>query len=274
MKRFLIYLLFLPILPVFSHGPMEDLIKAKTEEIEKNPTNARLVMERAMLNVQHKNWLDAKSDLQKAESMDPDLIDFNFMYGSIAASRAKDIVAIDYYNKSLAKNPNNFSVLFAKGRAHVSLKEYSLAAKAFDKAFETKHDFQPNHVIEKIQAHQQAGNQNFEEIYEMNKSALDKFGKILALEIELYNLCFKFQKYPQAISALDAIIESVSHKEKWYVEKARCYILTNQKENATQALDEAKKIFAKIPAAIKKRKLIAKLISEASELEKKLIKLD
>lgn len=249
---------------------MEDLIKAKTEEIEKNPQSARLVMERAMLNVQHKNWLDAKSDLQKAESLDPDLIDYNFMYGSIAASRAKDVVAIDYYDKSLAKNPNNFSVLFAKGRAYVSLKEYPPAAKTFDKAFGVEHDFQPNHVIERIQAHQLAGNQDFDKMYEINKSALEKFGKILALEIELYNLCFKFQKYSEAIKALDAILLTVTRKEKWYVEKAKCYIFLEQPDKAKEQLEVASKIFAKMPRTIKKRKLIANLISEASELEEKL----
>ena len=266
MHRTLFYLIFSLFFTIFAHGPVDDLIKVKSKEISQQPQNARLYLERALLNEQHEDWDACEKDLLQARKLKNDLTDFDYFLGRIKLAQANDLKAIDYFDKSLKHKPHNFEILFDKGRAYFSLKKYALAAQAFDLAFKHPDNLQPNHVIERVQAHQLGNTSNFQEINQAIQQGLDKFGPVLILQIEQYQLCKKHKQFSKGLLVLDEILKNVSRKEKWLIEKARCYIFLNQFKEAKNALIKAEAIFADMPASIKKRKIVAVLIQDYEKL--------
>ncbi|MCH2204978.1 MAG: tetratricopeptide repeat protein [Lentisphaerales bacterium] len=263
-------MIFLTLCTVFAHGPDDGVLEKLTQQIKASPENAKLYLQRALINERHEDWKACEEDLLKAQTLQADLTDFNYFMGRVAMGQAKDQRAIEYFDKSLKQNPKDFEILFAKGRAYFSLKKYSLAAASFDQAFENPKDPLPNHVIERVQAHQLASSSNVAAITQIIRQALEQFGPLLMLQIELYNLQYKSGKYTHALLTLDQILENVSRKEKWLIEKARCYIALKQNEKAAENLKTVDQIFEKMPKVIKKRKLISDLIQQADKLKSEL----
>lgn len=270
MHRALIYLIFLTFWPIFAHGPDDGVLEKLTEKIKTFPENAKFYLQRALINERHQDWKACEKDLLKAQTLEADLTDFNYFLGRVAMGQAQDQKAIDYFDKSLQQKPKDFEILFAKGRAYFSLKKYSLAAESFDQAFQNPEDPQPNHVIERVKAHLLTDATDPNAITQILEEAVQQFGPLLMLQIELYNVLYKNGKYEQALSALDQILENVSRKEKWLIEKARCYISSKQNAPAAKNLKEVDRIFESMPSSIKKRKLIAALIQETEILHKQL----
>ncbi|MCM8535601.1 MAG: hypothetical protein NE334_06665 [Lentisphaeraceae bacterium] len=269
MHRTALFISFLLSASLLAHGPVDDLITAKSKEILENPS-AKLYLERALLNEQHEDWPECKKDLLQAQNLNRELTDFDYFYGRIELAQAHDEVAIKYFQKSLKKSPQNIDAIFSIGRAYFSLKDYQSASEYFDQAIKQMKDVQPHHILEQFQAHQLSNETPLPKLVEILESGLKKFGQALTLQIELYKTLYDAKEYQLALEACDDVLNNVTRKERWYIEKVKCYIGLNDKEKAKNELKKAFDIFVQMPKRIKARKLVKSLIDEATKLKDEL----
>lgn len=248
---------------------MDDLITAKSKEILKTPT-AKLYLERALLNEQHEDWAACKKDLLQAQTLNQQLTDFDYFLGRIELAQAHEELAIEHFQKSLKLSPQNFDAVFSIGRAYFSLKDYESAAQYFDQAIKHMKDAQPHHILEQFQAHQLSTDRSLQKLIQILENGLNKFGHVLTLQIELYNTLYDAKEYQRALGACDKVLANVTRKERWYIEKVKCYIALDEKTKAILELQKALDIFEKMPTRIKNRKLVKSLIEEAAALKEEL----
>ena len=80
------------------------------------------------------NLDQALIELQKAQSLSPDNVDFTIEIGELFLQQQDDVMADGYFQQALSQQPNNFSAIIGAGKVQLARKHYAEAIQYFERA--------------------------------------------------------------------------------------------------------------------------------------------
>jgi len=249
------------------HGDLDQRILEKTKEIELNPLDPQLYLERGELYVLHEEFSSAKTDFSFC--IHHDLVNARVMLGmskSFYSLNAADS-ALLFINQALDIEPYHLPAIELKGKILARLDRYCEAAESMTALLALADHPSPVLFLDAsrdMAACESPGSK--ERAIEVIKDGLKKLGMIHSLQKDLVFLFQQSGRYEDAIQVQSSIIEQAQFKSKPYFERAQLYIEMQLPEKAKEDLLKAISSIEILPVQKRNIPSIEKLYSEITTL--------
>jgi len=129
-------LLFGSISVATAHTDLEQQIAALSEQLQSNPGNAELLLQRGDLYRRHMEYVAAEQDFTQARLADPDNRLIDFYEGRLSLETGKPEKAVGFLREYLETDPETASAWVLLGRAELELEAPNRAAEDFSRAID------------------------------------------------------------------------------------------------------------------------------------------
>ncbi|MEL7532300.1 MAG: hypothetical protein AAFN10_13365 [Bacteroidota bacterium] len=251
-------LLCLPYQALLAHGPVHELINEVSKQIEADPQNARLYLERGEYYRLDHNFDASYSDLLFAERLDSSLhIDVAFHLAQLFSEQRYPQSALTYIDKFLAAYPQHVKGLITRAGIYKQLGQDSLSVNDFSEALRFAKEPRPHHFLEIAQATLRTDSTDFIGA----KYWLAKGERVLGFNIVLRSYAIEIdrlaQDWPAAIAKVDDIISRLARHEKWLLYKAELLEEAGQIPQAIETYEATLKAIEGLPRRMKATRAVS-----------------
>lgn len=201
------------------HGQLHEQIHAISTEIASKPNDARLYLRRAELRRLHREEKDAASDYDKAESLNPAMVEVHLGRGKLLFEFGKLKEARAALDRLIEVKPDHIDALITRARVEVKRGRSLVAAADYSKVLELSSKAEPEHYLECAKALASAGSEHVPAALDVIDRGIAKLGNLptlilLAMDIEAGN-----GDYKAAVARVDRFLASSTRKEAWLERK-------------------------------------------------------
>lgn len=241
----------------YAHGDVHLRIALVTEQIAKDPDNARLFLERGELHREHQDWKAAAADYDRAAQMDPKLAVVDFCRAKMLADSGQWPAARAKLDGCLAGNPQDAQAFVARARVLVKLGERKSAAADFTRGIELSREPQPEFFLERAQALVADGEVN--EALRGLDEGVKRLGPIVTFQLAAIDLNVAQKNYAAALARLDTILSQAARKESWLAKRGDIESLMGRAADARQSYEAAQAALGALPLRIQKNQAMLDL---------------
>ena len=238
--------------PLLAHGDLSKQIERLTHLIKKDSTNAELYLKRGQLHAEHKDFINAKKDYQRARSLNAELLLTDLLLAQLLAEHNQLDSALHHILLFLKHQSDHPNALITRAGIYRKSGQLELCKKDLEKAMAVLEERTPGHFINIANAVLLADTSNVEEALGWLKKGEEHFGFDIVLkskEVELFTLSNQFDA---ALRTVDTIMVHFPRKEKWLFEKALIYELAGEIDLARKECDETLIAVSALPHRIQK----------------------
>ena len=256
-----------------AHPDVELQIRDLTARIAREPQNPTLWMQRGELNRIHRSWAEAESDYRHARKIQPDLEVVDFLLGRMKLDAGQPKQAKKYLDRFLAAQPGHAKALVQRGRALVRLGQplaaagdYTQALEAFDRNDDRP---DPSYYLDRARALVEAGPQHTETALRGIDEGLERWGRVITLQLYALELETKLGRHAAALARLERIAASANRQETWLVRRGEIYESAGQTDAARAAYAAALEAIEALPVSRRSSRAMQELGQQArAALEK------
>jgi tetratricopeptide (TPR) repeat protein len=249
-------LLAASLLSAWGHGDVHQRIDALTLELAASPTNASLYFQRAELHRIDQNWTNALSDLEMASKHDGGLPRLDFCRGRVHLEAGHPRLALAPLDRYLASNPPDPDGYATRGRAHVKLEQFALAAADFTHAIALSSS-SPELYIERAEALRRIG--RLEESLRGLDEGIAKLGPLVTLQLPAIDLEVALQRPDAALARIDAVSARMARKETWLFRRAEVLRQAGRVDEAQKNYRDALAAIDRLPPTHRGTRAMAEL---------------
>lgn len=211
-------LLLLTRQPIQAHPDLDTVQHAVDELVVTRPDDPELLLHQGHLREEARDWDGALVSFAHAlaHGADPDVI---------AAARAHVFLEAGFprmakleYDLLLAKRPDDFDVLFERGRAQLALGQVEGADQDFTRAIAHMRTPRPEHIIVHAQAWLKVGKPA--DALRALEAGLTRVGPLPSLQLTAIDLDVELQRYDSALARLDVLLRQTPTNEAWIARRA------------------------------------------------------
>ncbi|MBW2273134.1 MAG: tetratricopeptide repeat protein [Deltaproteobacteria bacterium] len=232
-----------------AHGTYHDRLAAASSKIEAHPDRAILYVERAHLYRGHRDFAEAMADLDRAEALDPELIDTDFMRGLVYLDLEEPENADTALSRVLTKSPEHVAALEARGRTRMLLGRYLAAARDYDLAIAHQATPQPEPYLVRARALAAAGDEHLPEAIAGLDAGLARMGPAVTLEQAALQLELQMGATDAALERLDRTAARSPRKDTWLARRGQILEGAGRDAEARRSYEEALAALSKLPAS-------------------------
>jgi tetratricopeptide (TPR) repeat protein len=247
---------------MFAHGDLHVRIAAMTEQIAKNPDNARLFLERGELHREHQDWKAAEADYDRAERLDPKLSRVDFCRGEMLVDSGDLKAACAMFDRYLTREPEDGHALVARARALVKLGKREAAVADFTSAIRLLAEPQPEFFLERAQALLADG--RVEEALRGLDEGVKRLGPIVTLQLYAIDLELGRKAYDAALARLATIEAQAARKESWLSKRGDIELLMGRPKDARKSYAAALAALDALPPRLQKTRAMLSLRAHLS----------
>lgn len=203
---------------VLAHGTHSSLMHRVDERLAREPENAGLWYQRAVLEYEHEDWAGAAMDFAKVAQFAPGEFPVLWWQGRILDEQGKPAEAKAALDAFLATKPNHWEALASRARVREKLGENDKSLDDFRAAMAHNPKAEPDLIQEVAQAFASGGRQA--EAIEVLQSGLNRLGSIPSLQLKILELEVNAAAYDAALARLGAMQASASRPEPWMEKRA------------------------------------------------------
>jgi tetratricopeptide (TPR) repeat protein len=233
--------------PLFAHDEPYHRIDEITIEIEYNPDNLDLYIERGEL-YRLTSQLDlALSDFDQLALLDPDHETVNFHCGRLlfeAGQHQPARIALDQF---LSVYPDDLQGLMVRARVLRKLKQPLLAVQDYSHALSLVSYPTPVLIIEQAEALVEVGESYVDLAIQSLDDAIQKHGPLILLESCAIELELGHYHYDAALARIDRLLQGTTRKERWLVRRGEILEKAGRIEEARATYEDALKALASLP---------------------------
>ena len=145
---------------LFGHGDLEIRIAAVSRQLATNDTNAGLFLERADLHRLHLDWPAASADLDRAQTLAPDLIAVGLARARLLRDSGRPTEARQAFDDYLRRAPTDSVALVERARMRAAADELKTALTDYDRALSLVADPLPEYYLERAELAVRLGDRN------------------------------------------------------------------------------------------------------------------
>ena len=198
---------------VSAHDGLAERIAALSAQIAQSPSSPSLLVKRAELYRENRQWSEALADLDRAERIDSTIAIVNLVRAHVHLERKNWPAAADAATRFISRQPDHADARIVRGRAYAQLGRRPAAAADFTAALAARP--QPDLYIERAKVLQGPGRDALEQALRSLDEGLARLGPIVTLELEAIDLELRLNRHDAALARLDAITARAPRKDSW-----------------------------------------------------------
>lgn len=236
-------------LPASAHDGSHERIDRLTREIAANPSDIRLLMDRATAYRDDDAFDEALHDYALALQLAPNDT-------SVVLERAETLFdanrvyeCLEETQRILRENPNQIDARILQARARFALGASTAAARDFDAAILVADRLSPDLVLQCVEAHVASG--NYRQALAVLKTAAERLGALsiftdrsIALELEVGD-------FESALSRLDQMLSDSARKERLLARRGEILEAAGRFVEAQQSYQRALDALNALPKRLK-----------------------
>ena len=252
-----------------AHDGLAERIAGVTAQLAGNPASPDLLVRRAELYREARQWTQALADLDRAERVDPTLPVPALVRAHVFLDAHNWTAAVDAATRFLARQPGNADALIVRGRAHARVGHARAAAIDFTRALEAQP--LPDVYSERARAVAGLGRTGLEDALRGLDEGIARLGSIVTLELEAIDLELRLNRYDAALTRLDRVSAQAARKDSWLARRGavleRAGRLDEARATYGAALDSARSQPERIRQTRASVALIAQLRADIERLD-------
>ena len=231
--------------PLLAHGTHSQLLADVDGKLRENPADGRLWFRRACLLVEHEDWEQALTDLDRAESLLPGELPTSLMRGRAMALAGKLPEAKSALDHHIARFPDDnrgyitrAGVLWKLDAREQSLTDYRTALKMVK-------DLQPDLIQDAASA--MAANGHAGEALDVLNTGIAKLGNIPALANKALEIETAAGHYDAALARVEELKKTAPRPEPWMARRASLLAMAKRNDDSRTAWQALLTHLAKLP---------------------------
>jgi tetratricopeptide (TPR) repeat protein len=219
---------------VFAHPDLMLQIESLDIQLESNPTDTELLLNRGDLYRRHGNYAAAAEDFAKARKVSPDYSLLDFYAGRLLLDSGDAKAAELHFEKHLSVHPEHAKAWSLRGETNIRLNQPELAAGYFANAIFHAQSPSPALYRSQILSLLSVGQTRWEEAGELTDQGLKHFGlevSLLGLGIDIALASNQPLKAMQYLESLPAALGALS---QWQIrlQNTNCLVSTDTQASA------------------------------------------
>jgi tetratricopeptide (TPR) repeat protein len=216
-----------------AHDGLAERIAVLSAQITQSPSSPSLLVKRAELYRENRQWREALADLDRAERIDSTIAIVNLVRAHVHFERKNWPAAADAATRFITRQPDHADARVVRARAYVQLGRRLEAAADFTRALAVRP--QPDLYIERAKALQGPGRDALGQALQSLDEGLARLGPIVTLELEAIDLELKLNRYDAALARLDGITARAPRKDTWLARRGAMLERAGRPEEARAA---------------------------------------
>lgn len=251
-----------------AHGPLDERIADLTTQIEREPTNASLYLERGELHRHHRDWAAALKDYDRAQGPNPRLMAIDYYRGQMFFDADMNEEALAALNRYLRYQPDQPDALVTRARVLAKLDQPLAAAQDFSRAIDRFSEPQPGYYLERARALVSAGHKH--QALRGLDEGLERLGQLATLQLYAIDLELTRQRYDAALARLEKVAAQSPTKAHWLFRRGEILAMARRPREARIAYQSAVEEIRSLPSSRRNTKanhrLDARLTAELKRL--------
>jgi len=231
-----------------AHASHAERISAQTRLIEAAPTDAKLYLDRAAVQLDRTDWLAAMADIDRAADLDPNLATVHYLRGLLFWRRGWSDAAERALSRFLAAEPESSMGFALRARARADLGRPLDAARDFSRAIAYQNVVGPDLYLERAQILSEAGDPYLQEALRGLEEGIAQIGPLPTLALAAVEIEVRIGRFDDAAERLDAATRSFAVRAPWLVRKGEILEAAGRLEAAREAYQRALDEIAALPA--------------------------
>jgi tetratricopeptide (TPR) repeat protein len=219
--------------PASAHDGLAERIAALSAQIAQSPSSPSLLVKRAELYRENRQWNEALADLDRAERIDPTIAIVNLVRAHVHLERKNWQAAADAATRFISRQPDHADARVVRARAYAELGRRQAAAADFTSALAVRP--QPDLYIERAKALEGPGHDALEQALRSLDEGLARLGQIVTLELGAIDLELRLNRYDAALARLDGITARAPRKDTWLARRGAILERAGRPEDARAA---------------------------------------
>ena len=216
-----------------AHDGLAERIAALSAQITQSPSSPSLLVKRAELYRENRQWSEALADLDRAERIDSTIAIVNLVRAHVHLERKNWPAAADAATRFISRQPDHADARVVRARAYVQLGRRQEAAADFTSALAVRP--KPDLYIERAKALEGPGRDALGQALRSLDEGLARLGPIVTLELEAIDLELRLNRYDAALARLDGITARAPRKDTWLARRGAMLERAGRPEEARAA---------------------------------------
>ena len=264
------WLLFIAFLILSPHGDLDIRIAEKTAEIRTNPQNLLLYMQRGELHAQHEQPDSALLDYDFAvkNGFDSSTVFVLMAEAQLALGKLDDgLHSVECF---LRTEPEHLKGIHVRAQLYEAQGRLDDAITDFARVLNQAEMARPQDYVKLSELYLNRDSTDHANAIEVLNTGIAKLGKIISLEMGIYELERSRRNFAQAHIILNRMMEPLNRKERLLVEKAELFLEEGKNIAAAETLVEAENAIASLPPRFQQLGAIVKLTDRIEQLKQRL----
>jgi tetratricopeptide (TPR) repeat protein len=252
------------------HGDLSVRIAEMTQAIQSHPKNGLLYMQRGELYFQHEQPDSALIDYRTAlkNGLDTSLI--HVLMAEAFLANGENEEGLSSVGEFLALEPNNLKGIHTRGKLLEASGKLKDAITDFEFVLQKADNPRPQDYTDLAELYLKSDANDVNRAIGILRQGIEKLGKIISLQMRIYDLEKKRQNFAAAHRLLDEMMEPLSRKERLMVEKAELFLLERKTVEAAESLVDAENAIASLPPRFQNIGATDQLKKRIAELKQQL----
>ena len=252
------------------HGGHADRVAALDVQIEAEPGNAMLWVDRAAIHLDHADFEAALTDLDRAAELDTSLAEIEAFRGRVLLQMGRTSQADAALGRALALRPGDVPVLLVRARVREALQQPIPAAADYSAVIALAARPGPEPYLERARVLTAAGEQHWEEALAGLEQGRERLGSLLALELAALELELRLERVDAALQRLERATAQFARQEHWLVRRAEILLSAGRSDEAYTAYAEALQRIEDLPGHLRHTAAVESLYTQAQAAMQKL----
>lgn len=229
----------------YVHDGIYEQLAQVTLQIRQQPNDAALYLRRGELHRLHRDWVAALADFDRAERLNPKLIESELFRGRMWLDAQRPRQAKQSLDRFLKTKPENAEGWLLRARAFEQMKRHRQAAADFTRAIDLMPRAKPDFYVERAQA-QMAGGKLAEALRGLDEGMVG-LGRIVTLQLPAIEIELQLRRWDDALARLDQLSSQSARKETWLARRGEILLQAGRRSEAHEAFNSALQAIEALP---------------------------
>ena len=251
---------------LFAHPTIHAQLETLEHEVELQPHNQTLAIQRALAYINKEDFAKAKQELHRAEQIGP--VSYLYSaYGFYYLGLNNSTLAIRFFSKQLHQNPNDTDALEQRAELYKAAGYEWKAKNDYQHLVKVKSQPSPGHyvAIAELQEHLE-GEGIFAALKTLDEG-MARLGEIPHLQRKAISLELQVGRMEQAIQRHSSLAQALNHSPSWQVELADLQLKAGDVSSAKVNYEKALEVLKSARNTPANRDLVAHIKQVTTEFQ-------
>jgi tetratricopeptide (TPR) repeat protein len=247
----LVLCLLLGPLTLRAHGPLHEEILRLTADLEKQPNDRELLIQRGELFRVHELFSEARLDWEKAAALQPSDATNDLRLGLVALGTRDTNTAVQLLGRFASRTPTSLPGQLSAAEATRLAADFPASTRYWTAAIALSEEPRPEWFLERARTSEK-GSLPVAQILAGLDEGIQRYGPLPALQLKAVELEVGRGQVDAALRRLSAIAERADRKERWLMRRGEVLLAAGRTNEARVEFAAARAALDQLPEKLKR----------------------